>query len=71
MVNNKAKQMEKNIHRGIIKAGLHLLGRRFGMTKIVREYIAEAEHLDGVEYWDQFATKEIAWEDVRVYKQNM
>jgi len=67
---NNSNEMDNRIDREVLKGKLQLLGRRYGMTQIVREYIAEAEHSDGIEYWDQFDTVNAAWDDVLEYKAN-
>lgn len=55
--------LEKNLnytvgHRSNIKLAL-----RIRVLQLLEEYIGEAEHSEGEEYWDQFPTAEPALKD--------
>ncbi len=41
------------------------------LDKALIEYVDEAEHQDGEEYWDQFDTVDEAWKDFVLYLGNI
>ena len=44
---------------------------RRAVQSLLREYVAEGEHQDGIEYWDNFPNAEDALVDFGIYVQNL
>lgn len=50
---------------------LHVLARAYGFTHALAwEYVNEAEHQEGLEYWLQFSNREELREELELYQEN-
>jgi hypothetical protein len=70
MDNNKANRAADRRAEDF-KSALRLRVRTTDEVALVEEYIEEAEHQDGIEYWDQFAYGDDVWADFNVYLREM